>query len=117
MIIWVTITGSFLIQNLFAYRGFMSISIQDVEQVAKLARLALSEDEKQLFAEQLARIIDNFNELRSVDTSGVEPLCHALPIVNVLREDEVKESYGHEKLMANAPAIENGFFRVPRIGE
>jgi aspartyl-tRNA(Asn)/glutamyl-tRNA(Gln) amidotransferase subunit C len=95
----------------------MSISIQDVEHVAKLARLALSEDEKKLFAEQLGRIIDNFNELSQVDTTGVEPLCHALPIVNVLREDEVKESLGREKLMANGPATENGFFRVPRIGE
>lgn len=95
----------------------MSISIKDVEHVAKLARLALTEDEKKRFAEQLARIIDNFNELSQVDTSGVEPLSHALPIVNVLREDEVQESLGREKLMENAPAKENGFFRVPRIGE
>jgi aspartyl-tRNA(Asn)/glutamyl-tRNA(Gln) amidotransferase subunit C len=95
----------------------MSISIQDVEHVAKLARLALSEDEKKLFAEQLGRIIDNFNQLSEVDTTGVEPLSHALPIVNVLREDEVKESLGRDKLMANGPETENGFFRVPRIGE
>jgi aspartyl-tRNA(Asn)/glutamyl-tRNA(Gln) amidotransferase subunit C len=95
----------------------MSISIEDVEHVAKLARLALSEDEKKRFAEQLGRIIDNFNELAAVDTTGVEPMSHALPIVNVLRDDEVKESYGHDKLMANGPAVENGYFRVPRIGE
>jgi aspartyl-tRNA(Asn)/glutamyl-tRNA(Gln) amidotransferase subunit C len=95
----------------------MSISIQDVEHVAKLARLALSEDEKKLFAEQLGRIIDNFNQLSEVDTTGVEPMSHALPIVNVLREDEVKESLGRDKLMANGPETENGFFRVPRIGE
>lgn len=95
----------------------MSISIKDVEHVAKLARLSLTDEEKQRFAEQLARIIDHFNELSSVDTTGVEPLSHALPIVNVLREDEVKESLGHDKLMANGPAVENGFFRVPRIGD
>jgi len=95
----------------------MSISIKDVEHVAKLARLALSEDEKKLFAEQLTRIIDNFNQLSEVDTTGVEPMSHALPIVNVLREDEVKESLGRDKLMANGPETENGFFRVPRIGE
>ncbi|MBX9687062.1 MAG: Asp-tRNA(Asn)/Glu-tRNA(Gln) amidotransferase subunit GatC [Candidatus Obscuribacterales bacterium] len=95
----------------------MSISIKDVEHVAKLARLALTEDEKKLYAEQLARIIDNFQELESVDTTGVEPLCHALPISNVLREDTLLDSLGRDKLMANAPAVENGFFRVPKIGE
>ncbi len=95
----------------------MSISIKDVEHVAKLARLSLTEDEKKLFAEQLARIIDNFTELSEVDTTGVEPMSHALPVVNVLREDEVIPSLGHEKLMANAPCEENGFFRVPKIGE
>jgi aspartyl-tRNA(Asn)/glutamyl-tRNA(Gln) amidotransferase subunit C len=99
------------------FGGFMSISIKDVEHVAKLARLSLTEDEKKLFAEQLDRIIENFNELSQVDTSGVEPLSHALPILNVLRDDEVKESLGREKLMANGPDTEKGFFRVPRIGE
>lgn len=95
----------------------MSISIKDVEHVAKLARLALNEDEKKLYAEQLSRIIDSFNELNSVNTDGVEPLAHALPIVNVLRDDLVEKSIGREKLMANAPAAERGFFRVPKIGD
>ncbi len=95
----------------------MSISIKDVEHVAKLARLALTAEEKQLFAGQLARIIEHFNELSQIDTTGVEPLSHALPVVNVLREDEVKESLGRDELMKNGPAVENGFFRVPRIGE
>ncbi len=95
----------------------MSISIKDVEHVAKLARLSLTEDEKKLYAEQLGRIIDSFNELSSIDTTGVEPMSHALPIVNVLREDEVIESLGHDKLLANAPEAENGFFHVPRIGD
>ncbi len=95
----------------------MTISIKDVEHVAKLARLALTEEEKERFALQLGRIIDNFDELSQVDTEGVEPLSHALSVVNVLREDEVHESLGREKLMKNAPAEENGFFRVPKIGE
>ena len=95
----------------------MSISIEDVEHVAKLARLALTEDEKVLYAGQLSRIIDNFNELNSVNTDGVEPMAHALPIVNVLREDEADKSLGREKLMNNAPATERGFFKVPRIGD
>ena len=95
----------------------MSISIKDVEHVAKLARLALSEDEKRLYAEQLSRIIDNFNELAAVDTTDIEPLAHALPLTNVTREDEAFMSFGREVLMSNAPEKENGFFRVPKIGE
>ncbi len=115
MLIWLTITGFIL--SFICVGVVMSINIETVEHVAKLARLSLTEDEKKQFAEQLGRIIDNFNELSEVDTAGVEPLCHALPVVNVLRDDEVKPSVGREKLMANAPCEENGFFRVPKIGE
>lgn len=93
------------------------ITVGDVEHVAKLARLALSEEEKQLYAEQLARIIDYFDELRAVDTTGVEPLAHTLSIVNVLREDEVVTPPGGAVLLRGAPDQENGFFKVPRIGE
>ncbi len=95
----------------------MAISIKDVEHVAKLARLSLSEEEKRLYTEQLARIIENFNDLAAVDTTGVEPLSHALPIVNVLREDLCLRSSDRQKLMANAPATEDGFFKVPKISE
>jgi len=97
-------------------RGIV-ITVEDVEHVAKLARLALSDQEKQLYAEQLARIIDYFDQLKSVDTTGVEPLAHALSIVNVMREDEVLAPPGREVLLKNAPDQENGLFRVPRIGE
>ncbi len=93
------------------------ITVEDVEHVAKLARLALSEEEKQLYAGQLARIIDYFDQLKSVDTTGVEPLAHALSIVNVMRDDQVAAPPGREVLLKNAPDQENGFFRVPRIGE
>lgn len=95
----------------------MTISIKVVEDVAKLARLSLSEDEKNLYSAQLSRIIENFKELDLIDTSGISPLSHALPIENVLREDQTEESLGREKLMANGPCTENGFFRVPRIGD
>jgi aspartyl-tRNA(Asn)/glutamyl-tRNA(Gln) amidotransferase subunit C len=93
------------------------ITVEDVEHVAKLARLAFSEQEKQLYAEQLARIIDYFDQLKSVDTTGVEPLAHALSLVNVMREDEVIAPPGWEVLLKNAPDQEKGLFRVPRIGE
>jgi aspartyl-tRNA(Asn)/glutamyl-tRNA(Gln) amidotransferase subunit C len=95
----------------------MTITIQDVEHVARLARLSLSEAEKELYAVQLSRIIENFNELSAVDTTGIEPMAHVLPVVNVLRDDEVKPSLGREVLLANAPSREGDFFRVPKIGE
>jgi aspartyl-tRNA(Asn)/glutamyl-tRNA(Gln) amidotransferase subunit C len=93
------------------------ISIEDVEHVAKLARLALTDEEKQRFAKQLGAIIEHFNELKNVDTTGVEPMVHALPVTNVLREDVVVTPPGREVLLQNAPAEENGFFRVPKIGD
>jgi aspartyl-tRNA(Asn)/glutamyl-tRNA(Gln) amidotransferase subunit C len=93
------------------------ISIEDVEHVAKLARLALTQEEKEIYAKQLGRIIENFNELKEVDTSNVEPLAHPLPVFNVMREDEIVTPPGRELLLKTAPAEENGYFRVPKIGD
>jgi aspartyl-tRNA(Asn)/glutamyl-tRNA(Gln) amidotransferase subunit C len=91
------------------------ISIKDVEHVAKLARLALTDEEKAMYAEQLARIIENFNELKDVDTTGVEPLAQPLAIANVMREDEIVAPPGRDVLLRTAPSAENGYFRVPKI--
>ncbi|MBX9879220.1 MAG: Asp-tRNA(Asn)/Glu-tRNA(Gln) amidotransferase subunit GatC [Candidatus Obscuribacterales bacterium] len=93
------------------------LTAETVEHVAKLARLALTEDEKKLYAEQLSKIIDYFDELKAVNTDGVEPMAHALNIVNVLREDVVKTPPGRDLLLKNAPDQENGYFKVPKIGE
>ncbi len=93
------------------------LTAETVEHVAKLARLALTEDEKKLYAEQLSKIIDYFDELKAVNTEGVEPMAHALNIVNVLREDVVKTPPGRDLLLKNAPDQENGYFKVPKIGE
>ncbi len=93
------------------------ITSKDVEHVAKLARLALTEDEKRLYTEQLSRIIDYFARLDQVDTKGVEPMSHALPVMNVLREDVVETPPGQEAMLASAPDREGAFFRVPRIGD
>ena len=93
------------------------ITVADVEHVAKLARLSLSEDEKKLYTEQLGKIIDFFAELNAIDTTGVEPMSHALSVTNVMREDEVETPPGHEILLKCAPARDGAFFRVPKIGE
>jgi aspartyl-tRNA(Asn)/glutamyl-tRNA(Gln) amidotransferase subunit C len=93
------------------------ITVKDVEHVASLARLALSAEEKQLYAEQLGKIIDYFDQLKAVDTAGVEPMAHALDLVNVTRADQVVTPPGRQALIAGAPETENGYFKVPRIGE
>ncbi len=106
------------------------ITSKDVEHVAKLARLALTEDEKRLYTDQLSRILEYFAQLNAVNTDGVEPMSHALPVVNVLREDVVETPPGHAALLATAPDSETvrssaadgkeelkAFFRVPRIGD
>ncbi|MDD3594628.1 MAG: Asp-tRNA(Asn)/Glu-tRNA(Gln) amidotransferase subunit GatC [Candidatus Gastranaerophilales bacterium] len=91
------------------------IEIKDVEHVAKLARLALSEEEKQKFAKQLNSILEYMNELNEVDTSGIAPMEHSIKITNVMREDTVVVDFSREELLKNAPEEEDGFFRVPKI--
>lgn len=91
------------------------ITRADVEKVAKLARLQLSDAEVEEFTGQLGSILGYFEKLSELDTEGVEPLAHCLPISNVLREDEPKESLGVERTLANAPDTDGEFFRVPKI--
>ena len=79
------------------------ITIKDVEHVAKLARLELSEDEKQKFTKQLGDILKYVEQMNEVDTNGVKPMAHAFDFVNVMREDEVVFEQTKEELMANAP--------------
>lgn len=93
------------------------ISKKEVEHVAKLARLELTEDEKEKFTKQFSNILDYFNQLSEVNTENIEPMAHAIPMVNVMREDKAQLSYNREEILANAPLEEDGFFKVPRITE
>ena len=93
----------------------MAISIEEVEHVAKLARLDLTEEEKTLFAEQLSEIYAK--KLNELDTDHVEPTTHAMNLVNVMREDVQKPSWPLEKMMLNAPDEEDGQIRVPAVLE
>ena len=93
------------------------ITIKDVEHVAKLARLRLSDDERVLYTQQLSKIIGYFDELQAIDTIGVEPMSHALPVLNVMREDEIEPPPGHAALLQNAPSSQGPYFRVPKIGD
>ncbi len=93
------------------------ITRQDVEHVARLARLALTEEEKTLFAGQLNDILAHAVKLGELDTADIPPTSHAVPLQNVLRPDISRPSYAKESMLANAPSTQAGFFRVPRIME
>lgn len=93
------------------------ISREDVERVARLARLQLTDDEKGLMRTQLSAILTYIDKLRALDTEHVEPTSHAVPIVNVMREDELRPCLDREDALANAPDRAREFFRVPRIIE
>ena len=95
----------------------LRISKEDVERIARLARLEVTEDEKATFARQLSAIVSYMDELKSLDTVGVQPTATVLPAENVFREDEVQASLSLEQALGNAPDQADGFFRVPRIIE
>lgn len=88
---------------------------EEVRHVAKLARLNISDDEVALFTEQLGSILEYVAQLDKVDTENIEPLAHALPIHNVLREDVVKPSLSNDEALANAPQRDGEFFAVPKV--
>ena len=89
----------------------------DVEHIARLARLALSDAEKERMRAELAVILRYIDKLRELDVEGVEPTSHAVPLVNVMREDEGRPCPPCEEMMANAPDRVGDLFRVPRIIE
>ena len=89
----------------------------NVEHLARLARLDLSEAEKERIRSQLDAILTYIDKLRQLDTEGVEPTSHAIPMVNVMREDEVRPCLPAGEMLANAPEREREFFRVPKIIE
>ena len=93
------------------------ITKEQVEHVAKLARLHLSEEETELYAQQLSKILDYIDQLNEVNTEGVEPMTQPIPTVNVMRGDVSKKQFERDEMLKNAPHEEYGFFRVPKIGE
>jgi aspartyl-tRNA(Asn)/glutamyl-tRNA(Gln) amidotransferase subunit C len=95
----------------------VEITKQDVEKVARLARLAITPSEKDTFAKQLSQILTHVEKLKQYDTKGIEPTTTVLGQVNVFREDIVRPSLPIDKALANAPEREADGFCVPRILE
>ena len=91
------------------------INAELVKKVAKLSRLELTETEVAEFAGQLSAILDYVEKMEQLDTTGVQPLAHCLPISNCLRADCAKPSLGTEKTLENAPDTDGDYFKVPKI--
>jgi aspartyl-tRNA(Asn)/glutamyl-tRNA(Gln) amidotransferase subunit C len=89
----------------------------DVEHVARLARLALDDDEIEQFTRELTVILDHADQVAALDTADVPPTAHPLPLVNVMRSDEPHASLDRDEVLAMAPDAHDGRFRVPRILE
>ena len=95
----------------------MKITVKDVQYVANLARLELTDEELGNLTKQLDGILTYMNKLNELDTEGIEPLSHVLPLKNVYREDKVTSSLPVEEALKNAPCREGGFFKVPKVIE
>ncbi|HEV2993563.1 MAG TPA: Asp-tRNA(Asn)/Glu-tRNA(Gln) amidotransferase subunit GatC [Acidimicrobiia bacterium] len=91
------------------------ITRADVEHVARLARLALDDDELDGFTRELGEILEHVQELEALSLDDVEPTAHPLPLANVVRRDEVRPTLPRDEVLAQAPEVEDGRFRVPRI--
>ena len=89
----------------------------EIDHVALLARLELKDEEKELFSKQVGSIIEYVDKLNELEIDDVEPTAHVLPIKNVFREDELRDSLPREKALQNAPRESDGFYRVPKIIE
>ena len=93
------------------------ITPAEVEHLARLARLALTAEEKEKFRGQLSEILGYMAKLDELDVSGLEPLTHPLPIWNVFRKDEAAPGLSREEALRNAPEQKDGFFKVPPVLE
>jgi aspartyl-tRNA(Asn)/glutamyl-tRNA(Gln) amidotransferase subunit C len=89
----------------------------DIQYVAHLARIALTPDEEKKLGAQLGGILGYIEKLNEPDVTGIEPTAHAVPLVNVTRADEIRESLSREDALRNAPKQANGLFIVPKIVE
>jgi aspartyl-tRNA(Asn)/glutamyl-tRNA(Gln) amidotransferase subunit C len=95
----------------------MALTREEVEHIARLARLGVSESDIEKFREQLSVILEHFDRLQQLDTDQVEPTLHTLTIHNVMSEDSVQPSAPVEKVLANAPQVEGDLIRVRAVLE
>ena len=95
----------------------MAISREQVERVAELARLGLSDEEIDLFKQQLSQVLVHMQALDTVDTSAIPPTAQVIPLSSVMRDDVIRPSLPVEEVLRNAPRREGDFFKVPPVLE
>ena len=93
----------------------MSVNLNELEKIAHLAKLKLTDDEKDKFLVQINQILSYVEKLNQLDTKNVIPLSHSMDLVNVMRDDQVKDSLPTEKALQNAPSKTKEFFSVPKV--
>jgi len=93
----------------------MKLTLAEVEHIAELARLSLADEEKARYQEQLSAILDYAERLQTLDTSSIPPTATVLPLRNVMRPDEPRDSMSREDVLANAPQVEADSFRVRAV--
>jgi aspartyl-tRNA(Asn)/glutamyl-tRNA(Gln) amidotransferase subunit C len=93
----------------------LSVSTEEIENIANLARLNLNENEKEKLKGQVNQILEYVKKLNELNTDDIEPLSHTLELTNVFRKDEVQESLSQHKALLNAPVKSDQFFRVPKV--
>jgi len=93
----------------------LSVSTEEIENIANLARLNLNENEKEKLKGQVNQILEYVKKLNELNTDDTEPLSHTLELTNVFRKDEVQESLSQQKALSNAPVKSDQFFRVPKV--
>jgi aspartyl-tRNA(Asn)/glutamyl-tRNA(Gln) amidotransferase subunit C len=95
----------------------MSLSDDQIRRIARLARIAIGEDESAQVRDRLNRVLGLIDQLQAVDTTGIEPMSHALEVVQPLRPDAVTESDQRARFQSGAPAVEGGLYLVPKVIE
>ena len=95
----------------------MKVTEEDILHIAALSRLKIAKEEEKNYQEELDKIISYMDILEGVNTENVPPTTYALPMENVFREDEPKDSLDRELALSNAPEVEDGYFKVPRVLE
>ena len=95
----------------------MQLTPEEVDHIALLARLDLSPAERERATRELSQILDHFQQLGELETDDIEPTSHVFPVVNVLRQDEVRTGLAREAALQNAPEQAGGMFQVPRVVE
>lgn len=93
----------------------MKISLQEVEHVARLARLKLTDEQSATLVDQLSDVLTYFDKLNELNTADVEPMSHAVQLSDVFRRDSAENSIERDEALANAPAQQDGFFKVPKV--